>query len=248
MLKRFDEYSTFFREFRAQFDTTGALAPSGRFLARALARPLRERGEGPVRILEVGPGTGAVTQELVRHVRPDDQFHIVELNDRFVALLKRRFDAEPRFRQVAGQTSIFHAPVQELPVGELYDFVICGLPFNNFPPDLVETIFGRLIGSLRPGGSMTFFEYLWVRSVKVLLSRDRRRVLEVGGVLRRYLSQYERAHDNVYLNVLPAVAHYLRVDARAPDALNGPLNGPLNGNGNGNGNGKTRLRHGTTDD
>ena len=186
MRKRFAEYSTFFREFRATFDTTGALAPSGRFLARALARPLRERTGGPVRILEVGPGTGAVTQEIVRHVREDDCFHIVELNDRFVTLLKRRFDAEPRFRQVAGQTSIFHAPVQELQVDEPYDYLICGLPFNNFPPELVETIFSRFIEILKPGGSMTFFEYLWVRPFKKLVaSRDRRRrVVEVGGVLR----------------------------------------------------------------
>jgi len=237
MMKRIVEYSTFFREFRATFDTTGALAPSGRFLARALARPLRERADGPVRILEVGPGTGAVTQEIVRHVRPEDRFHIVELNDRFVTLLKRRFDVEPRFRQVAEQTSIFHAPVQELPVDEPYDFIICGLPFNNFPPDLVEMIFGRLIEILRPGGSMTFFEYLWVRPFKILLSHHskRRRVLEVGGVLRRYLEQYERAHDNVYLNVFPAVAHYLRVEPlRVNDG---------NGSGNRNGNGKTRLSH-----
>ena len=225
MRKRFAEYSTFFREFRATFDTTGALAPSGRFLARALARPLRERTGGPVRILEVGPGTGAVTQEIVRHVREDDCFHIVELNDRFVALLKRRFDAEPRFRQVAGQTSIFHAPVQDLHVDEPYDFLICGLPFNNFPPELVETIFSRFVEILKPGGSMTFFEYLWVRPFKKLVAnRDRRRrVVEVGGVLRRYLDRYEHARDNVYLNVLPAVAHYLRFE--------------------GNGNGKARSSH-----
>jgi phospholipid N-methyltransferase len=225
MRKRFAEYSTFFREFRATFDTTGALAPSGRFLARALARPLRERTGGPVRILEVGPGTGAVTQEIVRHVRKDDCFHIVELNDRFVALLKRRFDAEPRFRQVAEQTSIFHAPVQDLQVDEPYDFLICGLPFNNFPPELVETIFSRFVEIMKPGGSMTFFEYLWVRPFKKLVAnRDRRRrVVEVGGVLRRYLDRYEHARDNVYLNVLPAVAHYLRVE--------------------GNGNGKARPSH-----
>ena len=234
MIKRIAEYSTFFREFRETFDTTGALAPSGRFLARALVRPLRERTDGPVRILEVGPGTGAVTQELVRHLRPDDRFHVVELNDRFVAVLKRRFDAEPRFRQVAEQTSIFHAPVQELPVDEPYDFIVCGLPFNNFPAELVETIFTRLIEILKPGGSMTFFEYLWVRPFKRLIARreQRRRVVEVGGILRRYLDRYEHAHDNVYLNVLPAVAHYLRVDGNG------------SGNGNGNGNGKARSLHG----
>ena len=211
MIKHIVEYSTFFREFRATFDTTGALAPSGRFLARALARPLSERADEPARILEVGPGTGSVTREIVRYVRPDDRFHIVELNDRFVALLKRRFDAEPGFRQVAEQTSIFHAPVQELSVDAPYDYIICGLPFNNFSPDLVEIIFGRLIEILRPGGSMTFFEYLWVRSLKRLISRpdQRHRVIEVARVLRRYLDRYERGRDHVYLNVFPAVAHYL---------------------------------------
>ncbi|NLF70119.1 MAG: methyltransferase domain-containing protein [Candidatus Anammoximicrobium sp.] len=231
MRKRITEYSTFFREFRRTFDTTGALAPSGPFLARALARPLREHVGGPMRILEVGPGTGAVTQEIVRHIRPNDCLHIVELNDRFVALLKRRFDAEPRFRRVAAQTSIFHAPVQELKVEAPYDYIVCGLPFNNFPPELVESIFRHLIGMLQPSGCMTFFEYLWVRPFKKLVAsrEQRQRVVEVGGVLRRYLAQYERAQDRVFLNVLPAVAHYLRHESC--------------GNGNGNGNGNARLRH-----
>lgn len=236
MIRRISEYSTFFREFRRTFDTTGALAPSGRFLARALARPLREHSGGPMRILEVGPGTGAVTQEIVRHVRPNDRLHIVELNDRFVSLLRRRFEVEPGFRQVAEQTSIFHAPVQELKADEPYDYIVCGLPFNNFPPELVESILRHLIGILQPGGCMTFFEYLWVRPFKKLVaSREkRRRVVEVGGVLRRYLAQYERAHDNVYLNVLPAVTHYLRNECHAAES----------GNGNGNGNGNTRSCHG----
>ena len=37
------EYRTFFRQFRQQFETTGAIAPSSRFLARAMARPLQQR-------------------------------------------------------------------------------------------------------------------------------------------------------------------------------------------------------------
>ena len=190
-----------------------------------------------MRVLEVGPGTGAVTQEIVRHVRPDDRLHIVELNDRFVSLLRRRFDVEPRFRRVAEQTSIFHAPIQELKVDEPYDYIVCGLPFNNFPPDLVESIFRHLIGMLQPDGCLTFFEYLWVRPFKKLVaSREkRRRVVEVGGVLRRYLAQYQRAHDNVYLNVLPAVTHYLRHESQGA------------GNGNGNGNGNARSRHDAAD-
>ena len=243
MIKRISEYSTFIREFGRTFDTTGALVPSGRFLARALARPLRQHPGGPMRILEVGPGTGAVTQEIIRHVRPEDRLHIVELNERFVSVLRRRFAAEPRFHRVAEQTSIFHAPVQDLKADEPYDYIVCGLPFNNFPADLVESIFGHMFDILRSGGCMTFFEYLWVRPLKRLVAsrEQRRRVVEVGGVLRRYLARYEQAHDNVYLNVLPAVTHYLRNEP--PASGNGNGNGHENGNGRGNGNGNARSSH-----
>lgn len=245
-MTRLIEYSTFLREFRTAFDTTGAVLPSGRFLARALARPLRERLGGaaanePVRVLEVGPGTGAVTDELVRHIQPHDCFHVVELNDRFVKLLERRFQVEPRFRRVADRTSIFHVPVQELHVDAPYDFIICGLPFNNFPPDLVDEILSRLIEILRPAGSLTFFEYLGVRPMKRLISRPakRRHVTQVGSVLRKYLDRYEHARGNVYLNMLPAVAHYLRSDGNG--STNGSANGSSNGssaNGLANGNGR----------
>ena len=53
------EYRTFFKEFRKTFHTTGAIAPSGRALARAVIKPL-SRHQRPVRVLEVGSGTGAV--------------------------------------------------------------------------------------------------------------------------------------------------------------------------------------------
>jgi phospholipid N-methyltransferase len=240
MLKRISEYSTFIREFGRTFDTTGALLPSGRFLARALTRPLREHAGGPMRILEVGPGTGAVTREIVRHVRAEDCLHIVELNERFVSVLRRRFAAEPRFSRVAEQTSIFHAPVQDLKADAPYDYIVCGLPFNNFPAELVESIFGHLFGILRPDGCMTFFEYLWVRPFKKLVAsrEQRRRVVEVGGVLRSYLTRYEQARDNVYLNVLPAVTHYLRNEPHASGNGNG------NGHGHGNGNENARSSHG----
>ena len=54
-MKRFlGDHVEFFRQYRRRFQTTGAVAPSSRFLARALARPY-ERHEGACRVLEVGP-------------------------------------------------------------------------------------------------------------------------------------------------------------------------------------------------
>ena len=65
MKQAFAEHLAFFRQFRETFETTGAVAPSSRFLAKALTEPLSQR-KGPVRVLEVGPGT-AFTAEVLEN-------------------------------------------------------------------------------------------------------------------------------------------------------------------------------------
>ena len=57
MLRQFNEVATFLKEVHRTFYTTGAVLPSGRQLARQVCRPLSEH-KTPVRVLEVGPGTG----------------------------------------------------------------------------------------------------------------------------------------------------------------------------------------------
>src|SRR3954470_18786371 len=108
------ECREFFRQFRGQTTTTGSVLPSGRCLARALTRPLRAV-KTPRRILEVGPGTGAVTAEIVRQLRPGDALDIVEINADFVALVQRRFAEEPDFQRRRGQCRVIHAPLQAVP-------------------------------------------------------------------------------------------------------------------------------------
>ncbi len=89
------DHLTFFREFRQRFKTTGAIAPSSRFLASAMTGPmkktLRRPDAPPQRILEIGPGTGAVTRSIVKLLRPEDRFDLVELNESFAELLNERF-------------------------------------------------------------------------------------------------------------------------------------------------------------
>src|SRR5438477_2653916 len=143
------ECREFFGQFRRQYHTTGSIWPSSRALGRALTRPLR-RARGARRILEVGPGTGAVTAEIVRAVRTGDHLDIVEINAQFVAVLKNRFAQEPLFRRRAAQCKIMHAPLQEVPGAAVYDFMISGLPLNNFSLALVQDIFASYQRLLKP--------------------------------------------------------------------------------------------------
>ena len=89
-MRYWSECGNFLRECRHHFQDTGALLPSSPFLARALVAELR-KPRGPARILEVGPGTGAVTAQILRHMQLGDHLDAVELNGHFVALLQRRF-------------------------------------------------------------------------------------------------------------------------------------------------------------
>src|SRR5262245_9508863 len=135
MARQLLHYVTFLKEFRRTFHTTGAILPSGPQLSKATLGPFHRRSR-PSRILEVGPGTGSVTHEVVKHLRPGDVFDIVELNGRFVECLRHRFATEPAFQRSANQSVVHHVPVQEFAATERYDYIMCGLPFNNFPKGL----------------------------------------------------------------------------------------------------------------
>src|SRR5215831_3421057 len=139
-MRYWTECREFFRQFREQYFTTGSILPSSAGLARALTAPLRRgansRGASfqlagaagkleacptqPRRILEVGPGTGAVTVEILRQLRPGDWLDIVEINGDFVALLERRFAEEPLFQRHRRQTRILHMPLQQIPGEGIY--------------------------------------------------------------------------------------------------------------------------------
>jgi phospholipid N-methyltransferase len=207
------EYRTFLREARDSFGTIGAVLPSGRFLARAIASELRSR-DGPIRVLEVGPGTGALTWEIVRYIGSHDHFDAVELNAGFVAALRERFRNDWHFRRVADRTRILHMPVQDLADSHSYDYVISGLPLNSFPVELVHVIFQSFARLIKPGGVLSFFEYLWIRDVRrIFVHRtERRRLIRVGSLIERYLNRYEFRCDTVMVNVPPALVHHLRLD------------------------------------
>lgn len=230
MRQRWADYRVFWREFRQQYHTTGAVLPSGRALAIALARFVREgdaalpaaarhgntkstvASAGGRRILEVGPGTGAVTGQIIRAMRDEDQLDLVERNEQFVAQLRARLQTDPAFSRVNDRIRLIHASVEDLPEDEPYDLIVSGLPLNNFPVELVAQILGKLRRLLAPNGTLSFFEYVAVRKAKSLISRqtERERLRGIGKVFDEILSKHEVRRDLVPLNVTPAWVHHVR--------------------------------------
>jgi phosphatidylethanolamine/phosphatidyl-N-methylethanolamine N-methyltransferase len=226
MRRRLAENALFFREYLRNFHSTGALLPSGRFLAAALARFVgRQSGNGeataplapPRRILEVGPGTGAVTRRIIAGMGNADLLDLVELNETFVRQLRERFEHEPAFQAVADRARVLHSPIEELPHDQTYNVIVSGLPLNNFSAALVEQILATLVGLLAPGGTLSFFEYIAVRPARALVSgqAERARLHGVAQAMRAVLDPHEIRREAVWLNVPPAWVHHVRREPAA---------------------------------
>ena len=145
----------FLREFRSNFRTTGAVFPSSRFLAGEITSRLKLRPATPVKVLEVGPATGAFTRKILTYLDPSDHLDLCEINPRFVSHLKTWLSKQtngPRIR-------IFSRSILELEPNLEYDYIISGLPLNNFKPEEVEAILERFLELGRAGTEFSDFEY-----------------------------------------------------------------------------------------
>ncbi|HZP70119.1 MAG TPA: methyltransferase [Pseudolabrys sp.] len=88
---RLDDEMQFIRSWIEKPISTGAVMPSSRVLARAMARYVDPRSHGPV--IELGPGTGPVTEALVRRGVDATRLILVEFNPDFCRLLRTRYPA-----------------------------------------------------------------------------------------------------------------------------------------------------------
>ena len=204
-------YRLFWQEFRRTFESTGAIAPSGRKLCRALARYVSGDGK-PRRILEVGPGTGVVTDAIIAQMGPQDTLDVVELNERFVAALRERLASDHLWQRAADRVRIHHLPIEQLSSAEPFDVIVSGLPFNNFPVELVKNILRHLETLAAPDATLSFFEYVAIRRIKAVVCAkpERERLNGIGAVLNDAFAKRQFRQECIVANVPPAWVHHLR--------------------------------------
>jgi phospholipid N-methyltransferase len=151
---------------RAPFKT-GAVAPSSRWLA---ARMVEDVGLASARtVVELGPGTGAITRAIVPELGTTTLFVAVEYNPGFAAELKRRF---PR-------ATVVNDTAERLPEllaeqgRERADCVLSSLPFAAFPHGLQRRLLDAALRSLVPGGLFVTYAYVpaaWLKPGRLLRS------------------------------------------------------------------------------
>lgn len=201
----------FVRQAIRDFRHTGSLWPSSAQLAKKMTQAISTL-PAPRRILEVGPGTGPFTRMLLKELRTGDRLDLVELSRSFCQELDRKLLRPFRARHPSITVKLHNARIEDVELDAPYDFIVCGLPFNNFPPKLVRSIFRRLISLLRPGGELIYFEYAGVRAIKgtIASATTRHSLRRIGAVGRGLRRRHSGRRTLVLGNIPPAISVRLR--------------------------------------
>src|SRR5262249_60760099 len=105
----------------------GAVTPSGRLLARTMAGFVDPKDSGP--IIELGPGTGPVTEALVARGVDPSRLVLVEFDPTFCRILRKRY---PTATVVQGDAYRLRALLKEL-LAVPAAAVVSGLPLFHKP-------------------------------------------------------------------------------------------------------------------
>ena len=201
----------FLTEALRNFRHTGSVWPSSPILAKAMTSSIG-RIDGARRVLEVGPGTGPFTKVILKKLRAGDHFELVEINAAFCKKLEKEILAPYRVKHPNVTVKLHCAPIEDAKLEGPFDAIVCGLPFNNFPPKLMRQIFRRMFANLTAEGELVYFEYAGVRAMKgPVMDKDGRarlkRIDQLGQSLRR---KHAGEQELVLGNFPPAITYRLK--------------------------------------
>ena len=161
---RLDDEVKFIRSWFEKPISTGAVMPSSRVLARAMARYVDPQSNGPV--IELGPGTGPVTQALVRQGVDPARLILVEFNPDFCRLLRTRY---PAATVVQGDAYRLRRLLESF-VDEPAAAVVSGLPLVTKPLRTRLRLISDAMMLLATGAPFVQFTYAMVPPIPKELS------------------------------------------------------------------------------
>jgi phosphatidylethanolamine/phosphatidyl-N-methylethanolamine N-methyltransferase len=150
---RLDDEVRFIRSWLERPLSTGAVTPSGRVLARTMARYVNPNLSGPV--IELGPGTGPVTEALVAEGIEPERLVLVEFNPTFCQLLHARFPAATVVQGDAYGLRRVLGGILQQPAAA----IVSGLPLVTKPMRQRLRLLRDALELLRPGAPFVQFTY-----------------------------------------------------------------------------------------
>ena len=150
---RLDDEVRFLRSWIEKPLHMGAVMPSGRVLARTMAQYVDVDSSGPV--VELGPGTGAITNALIERGIDQKRLVLVEYNPGFCALLRDRY---PQAKVVQGDAYALRDSLWDV-LSMPASAVVSGLPLVTKPMLTRLKLIRDAFAALAPGAPFVQFTY-----------------------------------------------------------------------------------------
>ncbi|HXO68268.1 MAG TPA: rRNA adenine N-6-methyltransferase family protein [Bradyrhizobium sp.] len=150
---RLDDEVRFLRSWIEKPLHMGAVMPSGRVLARTMAQYVDIDSDAPV--IELGPGTGAITSALIAHGVDQKRLVLVEYNPGFCALLRDRY---PQATVVQGDAYALRDSLWNV-LSAPASAVVSGLPLVTKPMLTRLKLIRDAFVAMAPGSPFVQFTY-----------------------------------------------------------------------------------------
>lgn len=195
------EWGLFLNESIKSFSTTASVVPSSPYLARAMLRSIDF--SGATSLVEVGVGTGPMTQELLRRMRPDARLYALDINPRFIDYLRSAID-DSRLIPIAGSAEDLGTILAARGVVQA-DAIVSSLGLSTMPEAVRKRILREMKRHLRPSGVFSQFQYLHARHAPRCLSFFGMDAFCEEQFLRQYFGRVSL--HTVLRNFLPATVY-----------------------------------------
>jgi phosphatidylethanolamine/phosphatidyl-N-methylethanolamine N-methyltransferase len=178
---RLDDEVRFIRSWLEKPLATGAVTPSGKVLARTMAGYVDPEAEGPV--IELGPGTGPVTEALVQQGVDPARLVLVEFNPMFCRLLRTRYPTATVVQGDAYRLRHMLGSLLRMPAAA----IVSGLPLVTKPLKTRLRLINEAFALMHPGAPFIQFTYAVMSPIPQSLSGVR-----------------AEASERIWLNLPPA--------------------------------------------
>jgi phospholipid N-methyltransferase len=147
----------FYRQLLKSAKHTGAIAPSSPFLARKICS-VADIPQAKT-ILELGPGTGAITKELLKYVNAPHNLFTVEINPEFITHLQKKY---PQITHLNADIKSLGAICKKYAIPQA-DIIVSGIPFTDFNKEECNIMFREISEAMHSESKFILFTYSPIR-------------------------------------------------------------------------------------
>jgi phospholipid N-methyltransferase len=158
--------ANFFKEFLRERKTVGAITPSSKYLAKKMLSPIDFNKA--LNIVELGPGTGIITKEIIKKMRSDARLLVFETQKNFCDLLNHEIN-DKRVTIINDTAEKMEEYLRKYGI-EKADYTVSSLPFMIIPDTAKNTILNTAVKFLKDDGLFIQYQYS-LNALKLLKSK-----------------------------------------------------------------------------